>query len=75
MSVGGFRFVKRVVDRFDRMTNEVLGRSEATIIVVTRTLRKTGHGVTDLATSTLSDTIGASPARNNGSGTRGYASA
>jgi hypothetical protein len=58
MGVGSFRFLRKLVDRVDRVAAEVLGRSEATALVVTRTLRKTGHGVTELASSTLSDTIG-----------------
>jgi hypothetical protein len=60
MGVGTFKFVRRVVDRVDRVVNEALSRSEAASLVVTRTLRKTGHGVTDLASSALSDTIGSS---------------
>ncbi len=49
MGVGGFRYLRKLVDRLDR--------------VVTRTLRKTGHGVADLASSTLNETIGSSPTR------------
>jgi hypothetical protein len=60
MGIGGFKFARKVVDRVDRVATEGLGRSEAAVLVVTRTLRKTGHGVTDLASSTLSDTIGSS---------------
>jgi hypothetical protein len=63
MGVGTFAFVRRVVDRVDRLVGEGLGRSEAAVLVLTRTLRKTGHGVTDLATSALTDTIGTSPAQ------------
>ena len=61
MGVGTFTFVRKVVDRADRVVSEALGRSEAAMLVMTRTLRKTGHGVTDFATSTLTDTIGTSP--------------
>lgn len=60
MGVGGFKFLRKVIDRVDHVTAESLGRSEAAILVVTRSLRKTGHGVTDLASTTLSDTIGSS---------------
>jgi hypothetical protein len=60
MGVGGFRFLRKIVDRVDRMSGETLGRAEAAFLVVTRTLRKTGHGVTDLASSAISDTIGSS---------------
>ena len=60
MGIGGFKFVRKVVDRVDRVMNEALSRSEAATLVVTRTLRKTGHGVTDLASTTISDTIGSS---------------
>lgn len=63
MGVGSFRFVRKVVERVDRVLSESLGRSEAATLVVTRTLRKTGHGVTDLATTALSDTIGTSQGR------------
>ena len=62
MGIGGFRFLRKVIDRVDRVTAESLGRSEAAFLVVTRSLRKTGHGVTELASTTLSDTIG-SPQR------------
>src|ERR1041385_2844195 len=60
MGVGGFKFVRKLVDRVDKVTNEALGRGEAGVLVVTRTLRRTGHGVTDLASTALSDTIGSS---------------
>lgn len=70
MTVGTFNFVRKLVDRIDRVAAEALGRSEAASRVVTRTLRKTGHGVTELASSTLSDTIGSSqtpsPTRTDG---------
>ncbi|HVU00785.1 MAG TPA: hypothetical protein VHE30_03505 [Polyangiaceae bacterium] len=62
MATGTFEFARKVVDRVDRVTKEGLGRSEAAMLVVTRTLRKTGHGVTDLASTALSDTIGSAPA-------------
>ena len=58
MGVGGFGFLRNVVDRVDRISGEVLGRGEAAVLVVTRTMRRTGHGMTELATTTLSDTIG-----------------
>jgi hypothetical protein len=58
MGVGGFKFVRRVVERVDRVASEALGRGEAGVLVVTRTLRRTGHGVTDLASTALTDTIG-----------------
>jgi len=74
IGVGGFKFVRKVVDRVDRIANEVLGRSEATLTVVARTLRRTGHGVTDLASSALSDAIGSGPARKN-DGLRTHAAA
>jgi len=60
MGVGGFRYARKFVDRFDRIVGEMLGRSEATFMVVARTMRRTGHGMADLATSTLTDTIGTS---------------
>ena len=60
MTVGTFGFARKLVERIDRVTGEALGRSEAATRVVTRTLRKTGHGVAELASSTLSDTIGPS---------------
>lgn len=60
MGVGTFRFLRKIVERTDLALGEALGRSEAAILVVTRTMRRTGHGITDLATSTLSDTIGSS---------------
>jgi hypothetical protein len=60
IGIGSFRYARKIIDRFDRIVGEVLGRSEATALVVTRTLRKTGHGVADLASSTLTDTIGSS---------------
>jgi hypothetical protein len=70
MTVGTFSFARKLVDRIDRVAGEALGRSEAATRVVTRTLRKTGHGVTELASSTLSDTIGSaqSPAQPRGDG-------
>jgi hypothetical protein len=58
MGVGGFGFLRNVVERVDRVSGEVLGRGEAAILVVTRTMRRTGHGMTELASTTLSDTIG-----------------
>jgi len=63
ISVGTLKFVRKLVDRVDGITAETLGRGEAAILVVTRTLRRAGHGVTELASSTISDTIGSS---NNG---------
>lgn len=63
MGVGSFRYVRKVVERVDRALSDVLGRSEAATLVVTRTLRKTGHGVTDLASTALTDTIGSSQGR------------
>jgi hypothetical protein len=63
MTTGTFDFARKIVDRVDRVAKEGLGRSEAAMLVVTRTLRKTGHGVADLASSTLSDTIGSSVPR------------
>jgi hypothetical protein len=63
MTSGTFDFARKMVDRIDRVAKEGLGRSEAAMLVVTRTLRKTGHSVADLASTTLSDTIGSSPAR------------
>jgi hypothetical protein len=74
MSSGTFEFARKVVDRVDRVTKEGLGRGEASVLVVTRTLRKTGHGVTDLASSTLSDTIGSGQnSRKAGDGVRASA--
>jgi hypothetical protein len=70
MGIGGFKFLRKVVERVDRVTSEALGRSEAGILVVTRTLRRTGHGVTDLATNTLSDTIGSTSAQRRTDGVR-----
>lgn len=70
MGIGGFKFVRKVVDRVDRVTSEGLGRSEAAVLVVTRTLRKTGHGVAELASTTLSDTIGSSTNQRRGDGMR-----
>ena len=61
IGVGSFRYLRKIVDRVDRIVGEGLGRSEATALVVTRTLRKTGHGVADLASTALTDTIGSSP--------------
>jgi hypothetical protein len=58
MGVGGFGFLRNIVDRVDRISGEVLGRGESAILVVTRTMRRTGHGMTELASTTLSDTIG-----------------
>jgi hypothetical protein len=63
MGVGGFKFLRKIVERVDRVASEALGRGEAGVLVVTRTLRRTGHGVADLATNTLSDTIGSPPQR------------
>jgi hypothetical protein len=60
IGIGSFRYLRKIVDRVDRIAGEALGRSEATALVVTRTLRKTGHGVAELASTTLSDTIGSS---------------
>jgi hypothetical protein len=74
MGVGSFRFLQKLVDRLDRISGEVLGRSEATMMVVARTLRKTGHGVTDLASTTLSDAIGSGPTR-KADGVRAHAAA
>jgi hypothetical protein len=62
MATGSFKFARKIVERVDRMAGEGLGRTEAALFVVTRTLRKTGQGVTELASSTLSDTIGSSQA-------------
>lgn len=70
MGVGGFKFVRKLVDRIDRVTTEALGRGEAGVLVVTRTLRRTGHGVTDLASTALSDTIGSSGAQRRSDGAR-----
>ena len=58
MSVGTFKFVRRVIDRIDGVTADGLGRGEAAVLVATRAMRRAGHGVTELASSTLSDTIG-----------------
>jgi hypothetical protein len=58
MGVGGFRYARKVVDRVDRLAGEILGRGEAAILVVTTTMRKTGLGVADLASTAASDTIG-----------------
>jgi hypothetical protein len=68
MGIGGFKFVRKVIDRADRIASEALGRGESGVLVVTRTLRRTGHGVTDLASTALSDTIGSSagPRRTDG---------
>ena len=66
MGVGGFGFLRGVVDRVDRITGEVLGRGESAILVVTRTMRRTGHGMTELASTTLSDTIGSPPPQRKG---------
>jgi hypothetical protein len=63
IGIGSFRYVRKIIDRVDRIAGEALGRSEATALVVTRTLRKTGHGVADLASTALSDTIGSSQVR------------
>lgn len=60
MEVGGFAFARKLVGRVDRLSHEMLGRSEASVLVVTRTLRKTGHGVADLASTAASETIGSS---------------
>src|SRR5690349_20334176 len=60
MATGSFKFARKIVERVDRMAGEGLGRAEAALFVVTRTLRKTGQGVTELASTALSDTIGAS---------------
>jgi hypothetical protein len=73
MATGTFKFVRKVVDRVDRVANEGLGRSEAALFVVTRTLRKTGQSVTELASSTLSDTIGSSPTPRRNDGARATA--
>jgi len=73
MGVGGFKFVRRVVDRMDRVANEALGRGEASLLVVTRTLRRTGHGVTDLASTAISDTIGSSMSQRRSDGQRATA--
>jgi len=73
MGVGGFKFVRRVVERVDRVANEALGRGEAGVLVVTRTLRRTGHGVTDLASTALSDTIGSSIGQRRTDGQRATA--
>ncbi len=70
MGVGGFRYARKVVDRLDRISAEVLGRGEATAMVVTRMLRRTGHGVTDLATNTLTDAIGTSQPHRKADGAR-----
>ncbi len=75
MGVGGFRFIRKIVDRFDRISNEVLGRSEATALVVARTMRKTGLGVTDLASTTLSDAIGSAQPQRKVDGVRPHAAA
>lgn len=63
ISVGTLKFVRRMIDRVDGITAESLGRGEAAVLVATRTLRRAGHGVTDLASNTLSDTIGSSNGR------------
>jgi hypothetical protein len=63
MGVGGFRYARKVVDRVDRLAGELLGRGEAAILVVTRTMRKTGLGVTELASTTVTDTIGSATPR------------
>ncbi len=63
MSVGSFKFVRKLVERVDHVAAESLGRSEAAVLVVTRTLRKAGHGMAELASTTLSDTIGTSGQR------------
>ncbi|HVW25045.1 MAG TPA: hypothetical protein VHC69_06715 [Polyangiaceae bacterium] len=63
ISVGTLKFVRRVIDRVDGIAAESLGRGEAAVLVATRTLRRAGHGVTDLASNTLSDTIGSSNGR------------
>jgi hypothetical protein len=63
ISVGTLKFVRKFVERVDGITAESLGRGEAAILVVTRTLRRAGHGVTELASTTISDTIGSSNGR------------
>jgi hypothetical protein len=70
MTAGSFKFVRKLVERVDRLASDGLGRSEAALFVVTRTLRKTGHGVTDLATTALSDTIGSTPGPRRSDGAR-----
>jgi hypothetical protein len=63
ISVGTLKFVRRFIDRVDGISAESLGRGEAAVLVATRTMRRAGHGVTDLASNTLSDTIGSSNGR------------
>jgi hypothetical protein len=58
MSVGTFKFVRRLVERVDGIAADSLGRGEAAVLVATRAMRRAGHGVTELASTTLSDTIG-----------------
>jgi hypothetical protein len=59
MTTGTLKFVRKLVERVDDLAADGLGRGEAAVMVVTHTLRRTGHGVANLASSTLSDTIGA----------------
>jgi len=63
ISVGTLKFVRKLVDRVDGIAAESLGRSEAAVLVATRALRRAGHGVTELASSTISETIGSSNGR------------
>ncbi len=73
IAVDNFKFARKLVDRFDHVIDESLGRSEAALHVVTRTLRATGHGVTTLASSTLSDAIGSTPNARRNDGARATA--
>jgi len=63
MAVGTFKFARRLVERVDDLAADGLGRGEAAILVATQTLRRTGQGVANLASTTISDTIGSSGQR------------
>ena len=66
MSTGTFKFVRKLVERVDDLATDGLGRGEAAVRVVTHTMRRTGHGVANLASNTLSDTIGSPGQRRDG---------
>ena len=63
MTAGAFKFVRKLVERVDDIAADGLGRGEAAILVATQTLRRTGHGVASLASTTISDTIGSTGQR------------
>lgn len=65
MTVGTFKFVRKLVERIDDVATEGLGRGEAAVLVATQTLRRTGAGVASLASTTISDTIGSPGQRRN----------